>query len=165
LRSLTLAQEMGQAMARRAGGGGRVGEQRDTRESTGGCQYSWQIAPPLCPRAARWTARRASTGPPRTNGEGDVAGTIRQTFETTRPRATYWSLRAMAVAAGYARSTVHNCNRTSAQIFLPNTPKTIGNLNFTVGSQPPEGGSELMIGVSRPLDLNYPECRYPQCLR
>ncbi len=46
-------------------------------------------------------------GTPRKIGDDDIADTIRRTLERTPPGATYWSLRSMAKAVGYAPSIIH----------------------------------------------------------
>ena len=46
-------------------------------------------------------------GAPRQIGDEAIAGTIRQTLETTPADATHWSLRSMARAVGHAPSTIH----------------------------------------------------------
>jgi len=60
-------------------------------------------------------------GAPRRIGDDEVAEVIRQTLETTPPGATYWSVRAMAKAAGFAPSRSIGSGKRS--ILSPIGPK------------------------------------------
>lgn len=49
----------------------------------------------------------ARPGAPRQIGDDEVADVVRRTLETTPANATHWSLRSMALASGFAPSTIH----------------------------------------------------------
>ncbi|WP_424138254.1 IS630 family transposase [Roseomonas chloroacetimidivorans] len=93
-------------------------------------------------------------GTPRKIGDDEIADTIRRTLETTPSGATYWSLRSMAEAVGYAPSTIHRIWRAfglqphrSETFKLSAAPLFVEKLRDIVGlyMAPPERALVLCV--------------------